>query len=56
MAYLREVGGLKLDKEFGDEVRKLLTEHSERTGETLDESYEYLLERLQGMLNAEEDN
>lgn len=55
MAYLREVGGLRMDKEFADEIRELLEEHSERTGETLEESYEHLLKRLQEVLEREEE-
>lgn len=55
MAYLREVGGLKLDKEFGDEIRELLEEHSKRTGDSLEDGYDLLLKRLQEVLEREEE-
>lgn len=42
------------DEKFSEEVLKLLTEHSERTGMTLDESYDYLLGRLKQALDEEE--
>lgn len=47
-------GGRMNDEKFSEEVLKLLTEHSERTGMTLDESYDYLLGRLKQALDEEE--
>lgn len=41
------------DKKFSEEVRKLLAEHSEETGKSMEESYDYLLDRLKQVLEKE---
>lgn len=42
-----------IDEKFIEEVRKLLDEHSSRTGMSVEESYDYLLGRLAESLEEE---
>lgn len=42
-----------IDEKFIEDVRKLLDEHSNRTGMSVERSYEYLLGRLAEFLDEE---
>lgn len=42
-----------IDEKFIEEVRKLLDEHSNRTGMSVEDSYDYLLKRLNQLLEED---